>query len=116
MENAFRRHGDVNFHSISKKDFEKATGKIVDHDGSYIVARGEATGSTHVITVKNPSDMIIKETDNGERYIALLKEAIITHTHDHETITTPSEPTYYIQVQEREVDHFANSITRRVVD
>lgn len=111
----FRRHGDVNFHSITQEEFEKIQGKIVKHDGSYIVARGEATGSTHVISVDNAKDMIIKETENGERYVALLKEAIITHTHDHETITFAPN-TYYKQVQEREVDHFAKSIIRKVID
>jgi len=111
----FRRHGDVNFHPITQEEFEKAQGKICKHDGSYIVARGEATGSTHVVSVKNVKDMIIKETENGDRYIALLKEAIITHTHDHETITFPPN-TYYKQTQEREIDHFANSIIRKVVD
>ena len=111
----FRRHGDCNFHPISQAEFDKVQGKIIEHDGSYIVARGEATGSTHVVAVKDPTKMIIKELDNGDRYIALLQEAIITHTHDHETITFAPN-TYYKQVQEREVDHFADSITRKVVD
>lgn len=115
MSSQFRRHGDVNFHEISKADFEKASGKTVEHTGSYIVARGEATNSTHVIAVKDPSKMIIKETENGERYIALLQEAIITHTHDHEPVTFAPN-TYYKQVQEREVDHFAKSVVRKVID
>lgn len=104
----FYRHGDVNFHAVTKLE-----GKPVKHDGSYIVARGEATGSTHVISVKDPKDMIIHETENGERYIELLKAALVTHTHDHETITI--QPGIYKQVQEREMDWFANTV-KKVVD
>jgi len=111
----FRRHGDVNLHPITKEQFDAFTVLPVKHNGSYIIARGEATGSTHNVTVKNPADMIVKE-DGETRMIALLRSATITHTHDHETLTTPDTETYYIQIPEREVDHFANSVTRRVVD
>lgn len=111
---SFRRHGDVNFFPITKEKFEKVNGKIVKHNGSYIVARGEATGSTHNVTVKDPKDMIIKETENGERYIALFQEALISHTHDHKTLEMPV--TYYQQVQEREIDNFGQFTVRQVVD
>lgn len=111
----FRRHGDVNFHEITQTEFEKFNGKEVKHNGSYIVARGEATNSTHILAVENPTDMLIKE-DGETRMVALLKSATITHTHDHEVISTPSTPTYYKQVQEREQDHYSNSVTRKVVD
>ncbi len=109
-----RRHGDVNLHPITKEQFEKFQGKIKKHNGSYVIAEGEATGSTHDITVENPLDMIVKE-DGETRMIALIKSAKISHTHDHETITTPETPTYYIQVPEREVDNF-QKVTRQVID
>jgi hypothetical protein len=109
----FRRHGDVSLSPITKEEFEKSKGEIKKHDGAYIVARGEATGSTYIITVQNPQDFIVKE-EGEDRMIALLKEAVITHTHDHEPIVI--EPGYYRQIQEREVDHFANSIIKKVID
>jgi hypothetical protein len=37
-----------------------------------------------------------------------------THTHDHEPITI--EPDFYVFVPEREIDHFAKSVVRQVVD
>jgi len=109
MNNSFYRHGDVNLHRV-----DQAKGNVIKTYLSFVVAVGEATSSEHRISVKDPKDMIIHETDNGERYIELLKAALITHTHDHETITI--QPGIYKQVQEREVDHFANSIVRKVVD
>lgn len=109
----FIRHGDLNFHPVTQEEYNKFTGKIVKHTGAYIVGRGEATGSTHNIKVENVSDMEIKE-DGEVRMVKLLKEANISHTHDHQTITF--QPGYYIQVQEREVDHFSKSITRKVID
>lgn len=113
--NNFRRHGDVNLHPISPKLAEKVRklGKVVDSDGSFIMARGEATNSTHDLTVKEPSQLIVREFE-GKTYYELLAPAIATHTHDHEPITV--EPDFYVFIPEREVDHFANSITRKVID
>jgi len=108
MTQTFRRHGDVNFHPV-----DTVHGTKVPHHGSYIVARGEATGSTHTLTVSNPKDMVITETENGTRYVELFREAILTHTHDHEPVTL--EPGRYVQVPEREVDHFQHVI-RNVID
>lgn len=106
----FRRHGDVNFFPISKKEFENFKGKTIEHDGSYTVAHGEATGSTHDV---HCHDMIVKE-DGEDRVIAFLKTGKITHSHDHLPLTIPPK-TYYRQVPEREIDHFSKT-TRKVVD
>lgn len=112
---SFRRNGDVNLHPISKKDFDSFRGAIIKHNGSYVLAKGEATGSIHKITVMDPIKMIIKQNKLKETMIAVLQQAEITHTYDHERLYTP-EIMYYRQVQEREVDHFANSITKKVID
>src|SRR3990167_4720430 len=111
----FRRHGDVNLHPITEEEFNAIQGEIIQHDGSFILARGEATGSTHVLTLDRPQDMIIKKDSSGRMYFALNDIGTITHTHDHETLTTPKK-VFYVQVPEREIDHFADSIERRVVD
>ena len=101
------RHGDVSFHSISKK----VEGKIIKHNGSFILALGEATGHHHKITVLDPVDMEIRETPAG--YILVLKrEGQLTHQ-EHGTITVA--PGKYSVGREREFDWFAK-VARRVID
>lgn len=109
----FRRHGDVNLFPITQEEYEKANGKIMEHKGKYIIARGEATNSTHQVCVEDKNDLEIKE-DGEVRFVKVLKSALVTHTHNHETIKL--EPGFYRQVQERELDHFADSVQRKVVD
>ena|SRR3990167_6491581 len=111
----FRRNGDVNLHPISKEEFEKVSGQIIKHTGSFVVARGEATGSEHRISVKEKENLVVKQDEQGNFYFAIMEGGLITHTHDHKTLTIPKK-TYYRQVQEREVDHFADSVIRKVVD
>lgn len=115
QEIKFRRHGDVNFIAISEKEFNRIQGEIVKHNGSYVLARGEATGSTHVLTVERPETLIIKRADDGRIYFALSDKGTITHTSDHEVIATPQQ-VFYVQVAEREVNHFADSMIRKVID
>ena len=103
------RNGDVNLHPISK-----VKGEIVKHEGSFILARGEATGSLHKVIVKNREDLIVRRDNEGRMYFELLAEGELTHTHDH--ATTKIMPGRYVQVPEREVDHFADSIVRKVID
>jgi len=105
----FRRHGDVNLHPVDKTE-----GKLVKHNGQYILAEGEATGSIHLLSVDNPADLEVSVDNFGDTFYKLMSEGTITHTHDHETIKIP--PGIYKQVPERELDHFADSIQRRVVD
>ena len=113
MDTNFLRHGDCNFHPVTETEYNQFTGKIKQHTGNYIVARGEATGSTHNVLVNSPTDLEIKE-DGEVRMVKLLKEAKVSHTHDHETIIM--KPGFYIQVPEREVDWFSKGVTRQVVD
>lgn len=116
MYENFRRHGDVNLFPVTEEQFNAATGKQIKHEGRYVLAEGEATNSEHVIAVVNPKNMQIKEDDLKRVWIALKEEATITHTHDHETITTPAKKSYYVQIPEREIDHFADSVERKVID
>ena len=111
-----RRHGDVNLHEISEAEYNALTGKVLKHNGSYILAEGEATNSVHEIKVKDKKNLEIKQVDIGRVAIAIKnEEATVTHTHDHETIIAPKK-TFYIQVPEREVDHYADSVERKVID
>lgn len=103
-----KRSGDVNLIKV-----KEAKGKIIKHDGSFVLARGEATGSIHLLKVKNPDKLIIRQDENG-MYFELLEEGQMTHTADHEIVAVPKG--IYKQVPEREQDHFADSITRKVVD
>ena len=111
----FRRNGDVNLHEITEEEFNNISGEIIKHDGSFVLARGEATGSEHRITVERPETMIIKKDKEGRMYFALNNMGTITHTYDHETLTTPKK-VFYVQVPEREIDHFANGVIRHIVD
>lgn len=105
----FRRNGDVNLHEV-----KEAKGKVIKHNGTFVLARGEATGSIHSIKVKNPQDMIVQRDDLDHIYITLTAPAELTHTNDHETTTI--FPAIYIQVPEREKDWFAEGIVHKVVD
>jgi hypothetical protein len=101
------RHGDINLHPVKTTE-----GEVVKHNGSFVVALGETTGHAHRLTVKNPNDLVIKKDAHGY-FFELFSEGELTHE-EHKTIKVA--PGKYRQVQEREVDHFAGSITRRVVD
>lgn len=103
------RHGDVNLFPC-----EKVEGKLIYKGNSFVLARGEATGSEHRLTTISPESLFVYEDERGVRYYQLLEEGMLTHTHDHETLKTVAP--IYRQVPEREQDHFADSVTRKVVD
>ncbi len=108
----FRRSGDVNLHPLDKLPEGL---KEVKFDGvEWILARGEATGSKHLLTVERPSTMRVFKDDNGRFYFALTEKAKSSHTSDHET--TIVEHGFYVQTPEREIDHFVNSVVRKVRD
>ena len=100
------RHGDISLHPE-----KKAKGKIVKHDGSFIVEHGES-GHKHTITVKQKEDLIIRKDVSGNYYFELLKEGELTHE-EHKRLIIP--PGIYKKNKEREVDHFSGA-TRSVVD
>lgn len=103
------RSGDVNLHKV-----EKAEGKIIKHNGEFVLARGEATGSVHLLKVKDPDKLIIRQDGQDRMYFELLENGEVSHTKDHETIHISKG--IYTQVPEREVDHFADSVIRKVQD
>lgn len=107
---SYLRHGDVNLHPISEIP---ATAKLIAK-GKYILARGEATGSIHVIETEREDDLEIYQDTDGTIYVRNLAQAKISHTSDHETLV--AEPDTRIQVPEREADHFGDSVIQKVVD
>lgn len=102
------RHGDINFVEVSKSE-----GEIVKHDGSFVVGLGETTGHRHILKVKNPDDLVIKKDSSGNYYFELLAEGELTHE-EHKTLKVL--PAIYKKIQEREVDHFNESLVRKVID
>lgn len=107
----FRRSGDVNLHPI---DAVPADAVEVECSGEWVMARGEATGSVHKLVADRPETLKVFRDAKGRFYFKLAGEAKSTHTSDH--ATTIVLPGIYTQVPEREVDHFADSVVRNVVD
>jgi|SRR3972149_143711 len=96
------RHGDVVFHET-----DEISGTIIEHNGRYIVALGEATGHSHTLL---SDSMQIKRIDRNQ--IMLLEDAQIVHQQHKPLMLKQGK---YIQVQEREIDHFSGAV-RKVVD
>lgn len=105
----FYRSGDINLHEV-----KELKGKVIKHSGSFCLAKGEVTNSEHRIIADRVEDMVLAEDEMGNVFIQLKTPALLTHTHDHETITV--EPGIYEVIHERELDHFAESVERRVQD
>jgi hypothetical protein len=101
------RHGDISFHPV-----KKASGEIIKHNGSFVVAQGEATGHHHRLKVADPSDLVIRRDEHGNMYFELLAPGSLVHE-EHGTIELA--PGTYRQEQEREKDWFALRV-HRVVD
>jgi hypothetical protein len=95
------RHGDISFHPIS--ELPKGL-KEIAHDGTFILARGEHTGHSHVIA--SPKINIFQDKE-GRYVLEVKQEAKITHQ-EHNTITL--QPGIYIQHQEEERDPFLQQI------
>ncbi len=102
------RHGDICFHPV-----EKVEGEVIKHNGSFVVGLGQTTGHQHVLTVEKPQDLIIRKDSTGNYYFELKSEGKLKHE-EHKTIII--HPGVYRKFQEEEVDHFASSITRKVID
>lgn len=101
------RHGDIPLYSADKLE-----GEIIKHDGSFVLAEGEATGHHHRIRVKNPSKMEIRQNANGFYMVKLDEEATLSHE-EHATITI--QPGIYVTGREQEMDWFSLT-TRKVID
>lgn len=107
MEN-YKHQGDITFIPVTKI----TKGKQETHKGSFLVGYGEATGHHHKVTVANPDDLQVT-TINGEYYLSLKSEGTVTHQ-EHKPITLA--PGLYRVGHEREVDHFAHGVVRKVID
>ena len=107
----FKRNGDINFHPFKGK----VEGEIIKHNGDFIVGYGEATGHHHRIQVKNPDNLIIRKDTLGNYFFDLLEDGVLSHE-EHKTTLKPLKKGLYRKTHEREVDHFAGSVTRRIVD
>jgi hypothetical protein len=101
MRNVIRQ-GDVNF--VPGKQIR---GIKQVHQGRYVVARGEATGSVHELIAERPEDFEVF-LDGETLFLKVLEPIKIRHSHDHEPVVfAPGE---YVQNPEREMDHFAKSM------
>ena len=103
------RHGDVGLYPISKEEYEKLEGKVIAGKKSFSIKEGEATGHNHVITAE---EMELKLMPDGT-YALKIGDSIITHE-EHKALDIPGG--YYRQVDERELNHFGESLERKVID
>ena len=111
MKNKHSRSGDVNLRPA--KELPEGL-KEIKHNGEYITARGEATGSVHMLVADKVSDMKLMQDEKGNVYLEVLNPIKHSHSVDHETITVM--PGIYKQIQEREIDWFSEGIIRKIQD
>ena len=102
---SFKRQGDVNLHRVGEIPSDA---RPVATAGSLVLAEGEVTNSEHRLSVQHPAALQVFVSETGERFVKLEEPGTLTHTHDHKTITI--EPGTYVQVPEREVDHWTEAV------
>lgn len=107
-KNDFSHQGDVPIYPYNGN----LSGEKVQHDGSLILAYGEATGHHHKISVPNIEDMEAVKLPDGGWLLTLKSEATITH---QEHLPIKVAPGTYRVGREREKDWFSLA-TRKVVD
>ena len=96
-----KRHGDVILHPI-----EKIKGEKQNHNGTFVLAIGKATGHSHQILCEQMQ--IFRKDD---RTFLELENAELLHQ-QHKPLKLTGN---YVQVQERELDNFTSAV-RKVVD
>ncbi len=107
MKAKFAHQGDIPCFPFEGK----VEGQKINHNGSFVIALGEATGHHHRISVINPDDMEIRKVVGG--YILTLKsEATIEHQEHLPIVLAPGK---YRTGHEREKDWFSLTV-RAVVD
>jgi hypothetical protein len=109
MQKKFIRHGDVNLYVISKEEYEKLQGKLITGQKRFSIKEGEATGHNHIITANEMELKLMPDMT----YALKIGDAIITHE-DHKQLDIPGG--YYRQIDEREIDNFADFVERKVID
>lgn len=107
--NKFIRHGDVNLYAISEQEYEKLEGKLITGKKKFSIKEGEISGHNHLLTAEK---MELKLMADGT-YALKIGDAIITHE-DHKELEIPVG--CYRQCDERELDHFSESVERKVQD
>lgn len=103
--NKIYRHGDLILRLVDKTE-----GKKIKHNGSFVLAEGEASNHKHLLTAPQ---MIVRQTEDGKYYLDMVKEGALSHE-EHKTLIIP--PGTYEVSREQETDWFANGVTRKVVD
>lgn len=98
----FARHGDLILRPV-----KSVKGRLVKHDGRFILALGERTGHHHMLK----GQFKVRETAE-HRYLIVEVASLLSHQ-EHDTITI--EPGTYEIDHEREFDYELKGI-RRVVD
>lgn len=111
----FISHGDVNLHPITKEEYEKLaeTAELQKHNGSWVLAYGETTGHRHIITAEPDTLEVRKLTDGRGMIFKVGVPSPLTHE-EHGKLDV--EEDYYIQIAERELNHFVDSVERKVID
>lgn len=104
----FKFQGDIPF-----APFEGEVAQNYEHNGSVVLALGEHTGHKHVISVPNVEDMVIHKLQTGGWLIDLRAEGTVKHEQHGQITIAPGKYRVY---QEREVDHFQDSLVRQVID
>jgi len=105
----YARHGDLGFTPIKKLPEGL---KLVYTGCKFILARGEQTGHTHVLTAEQGTAFKILEDEKGQRYLKLGGNGTMTHE-EHKTIEI--EKGMYLIRQEREYSYWELQ-TNKVVD
>jgi len=103
------RQGDLSFHPIDKLP---ANLKKIEHNGSFVLAKGEFTGHSHRVLVADPQQINIYQDRYG-RYVLEIKDKTEIVHEEHKTIIL--QPGIYIQEIEQERDPFLDAI-RQVKD
>lgn len=107
MNNFVAHQGDISFNKFEGE----LKGNKEKHNGSIIIAFGEATGHNHTLTVERPQDLEIIKVADG--YIFKLEsEGIIKH---QEHLPIRLSPGTYRSGREREMDWFS-MVPRKVID
>lgn len=73
MKHKFIRHGDVGFHPLSELPNRL---KEIKHDGTFIVALGEATGHAHRVR----GNFKVYEDEKKLRFIMIMGKTEVEHT------------------------------------
>ncbi|MFA6158965.1 MAG: hypothetical protein WC763_05100 [Candidatus Paceibacterota bacterium] len=100
-----KHQGDITFTPVCSMP----KGKKEKHDGSFILARGEATGHSHRITVADPKKLTLIRLPDGRAFMKLEETGTVTHEEHMDIVLAPG---IYEIGHEREYDHFADAVVK----